>query len=125
VKVGPPPSSSRAPYDLLVLRTADAPKHHRRPTLDDEPPRWSTPALRADGEKPPLHGYLSVRHLLGWLQFTWWLAVERARQDPDESLEQWVIRTRIEQGLPPHVEEIETLRNVIALLGLNDQEEHE
>jgi hypothetical protein len=58
----------------------------------------------------------------GVVAITWWLAVEPARQQSDETLEQWVIRTRIEQGLPPHVEDIETLRNMIALLGLGNHQ---
>jgi hypothetical protein len=77
--------------------------------------RWGKPP-----QKP-----ISIWHLTGVVAITWWLAVEPAREQSDESLEQWVIRTRIEQGLPPHVEEIETLRSVIALLGLGDhQKEH-
>jgi hypothetical protein len=33
-------------------------------------------------------------------------------------IELWVIRTRLEQGLPPHVQDAETLLRVIQLLDL-------
>jgi hypothetical protein len=33
-------------------------------------------------------------------------------------IELWVIRTRLEQGLPPHVQDVETLQRVIQLLSL-------
>jgi hypothetical protein len=36
----------------------------------------------------------------------------------DEDFEFWVIRTRLAQGLPPHVEDMKTLRQIAELLGL-------
>jgi hypothetical protein len=46
--------------------------------------------------------------------------MENADKPPDstDDLEVWVISTRVEQGLPPHVEDVATLLHVIELLGL-------
>ncbi len=33
----------------------------------------------------------------------------------------WVIQTRLEQGLPPHVEDQQTLKQVVELLGLAEE----
>lgn len=40
------------------------------------------------------------------------------------NLELWVIHTRLMQGLPPHVEDLETLLRVIDLLGLMSSDKH-
>ena len=39
--------------------------------------------------------------------------------DTTASLEAWIIATRLLQGLPPHVEDIEVLCRVIDILGLS------
>jgi hypothetical protein len=40
----------------------------------------------------------------------------------DEDFELWVIQTRIEQGLPEHIEDRHVLEQVVVLLGLSEEE---
>jgi hypothetical protein len=52
------------------------------------------------------------------------LTVDSSTQhSDDEDFELWVIRTRIEQGLPPHVEDVQTLRQLAELLDLRQRTE--
>jgi hypothetical protein len=49
--------------------------------------------------------------------------VDVSDEHTDKDLELWVIQTRLEQGLPPHVEDIQTLRQIAELLGLQQRYE--
>jgi hypothetical protein len=46
--------------------------------------------------------------------------MEKSDKPPDttDDLQVWVICTRVEQGLPPHIEDLATLLQVIEVLGL-------
>jgi hypothetical protein len=46
--------------------------------------------------------------------------MEHADKPPDstDDLQVWVICTRVRQGLPPHVEDLATLLQIIEVLGL-------
>jgi hypothetical protein len=48
------------------------------------------------------------------------LAVEQSDKNSSESIESWVIESRLRQGLPPHIVDVAVLLQLVELLQLRD-----
>ena len=112
------------PCDLLALGTLALQNITEDPTLDREPPRRPKAALagRRDACPTPIPVRHPTRQALSLAELNA-VTESSAGKHPALSLELWVVRTRLEQGLPPHVQDLETLRRVIQLLNLTSNAE--
>ena len=108
------------PFGTLALQNIT-----EDPTLDCEPPRRPKAALagRRDACPTPIPVRHPTRQALSLAELNAVTESSVGKDHPALSLELWVVRTRLEQGLPPHVQDLATLQRVIQFLNLQGNAE--